>query len=872
MACHRHVAKSNANGTQTTNQQEGRRMTSDQNNVNKGCSVASDETHTTSENEGRGMASVEQDTKGFCIMSNENSCIQVDADCQPKSDQKGQKSTKKRHITALHATATAQVSIKSGDAMDLTFPMQPETGEVCADADFGDMSQIVDLAQGGQRVVFDYEGTQEGEVAQPASQAASQENATGTNASADQAQEELQAGHDQPTIAQEVTGIGADATAQGTAKDTTDQPATAQEATDTQTTDADFSDMEAVARAAQSGPRIDLTIVADAQEVEWTEGMRDEGLLAEDDLTPEMHLARAQAILTSNKEKSSTRSAMYILGRLVGGTYITETKAGVIFAEAKGRSLDKYEMKALEDGRKAPFVKLPAKFEWPTIVGFAEDSETKFDTRILPIKLRVCVDEIAEKIEIPSQVVLLSALTSLAAVAQRKYRLRVNDGYIIPCNLFSITILPPSNRKTSVTKIFQRKLDELSNRENERTKDTRLQNENSIKACKSAIARLQKKFADISAKASFNCHTELEKLKSQIKEITDAMPEEIHDTRLYIGSDTTPEALFFHMRYYGGYACVFDDEGSLFDILSGAYSNGKNVNIDIFNKSFDGSNYYRTRVGRSSDEDNGRTDAIENATLSINLNIQPEVFNGSAESMSKLKGKGLLARFIFTRPKSLMGSRKNQNIAPDKERLEPFLSILDDVFSVILSSNESIEQKNLISYSQEAIDVRKEYEDVIEKALGENGAFAEMRDVGGKLMGQVDRIASLLHIINFPKDAHENTISSDTVSRAIHIVKELTPYATRVYEDSNADESIPLAKKILQWIKRKNISYFRLKDAFTALKYSPEVKSRQDNLLSPLAALIERGYIVSAEPPKIPRSGRPTKQETFFVNPATKSL
>ena len=55
-------------------------------------------------------------------------------------------------------------------------------------------------------------------------------------------------------------------------------------------------------------------------------------------------------------------------------------------------------------------------------------------------------------------------------------------------------------------------------------------------------------------------------------------------------TDTTPEALAAELVKNGEKIGILNDEGGIFDILSGLYSSGT-ANIDLFLKAYDGSPY-----------------------------------------------------------------------------------------------------------------------------------------------------------------------------------------------------------------------------------------------------------------------------------------
>jgi hypothetical protein len=94
---------------------------------------------------------------------------------------------------------------------------------------------------------------------------------------------------------------------------------------------------------------------------------------------------------------------------------------------------------------------------------------------------------------------------------------------------------------------------------------------------------------------------------------------------------------------------IVSDEGGIFDILAGRYSNGV-PNLDLFLQSHAGS---PVRVDRGSRP----AVVMENPALTMVLSVQPDLLNGLA-SKPGFRGRGLLARFLYMLPVSTLGRRQ----------------------------------------------------------------------------------------------------------------------------------------------------------------------------------------------------------------------
>ncbi|SHN71583.1 Protein of unknown function [Desulfovibrio litoralis DSM 11393] len=83
-------------------------------------------------------------------------------------------------------------------------------------------------------------------------------------------------------------------------------------------------------------------------------------------------------------------------------------------------------------------------------VPFDEHQPPTIDHNILPGIISEFASAVAKSIQVPFELSLVNALGAVAAVAQRKFRVQVHDGYSEPLNIFALAILPPGERKSAV--------------------------------------------------------------------------------------------------------------------------------------------------------------------------------------------------------------------------------------------------------------------------------------------------------------------------------------------------------------------------------------------------------------------------------------
>ena len=198
---------------------------------------------------------------------------------------------------------------------------------------------------------------------------------------------------------------------------------------------------------------------------------------------------------------------------------------------------------------------------------------------------------------------------------------------------------------------------------------------------------------------------------------------EVVPLRLY-AADVTPEALSAVLSAQGGRAAILSSEGGIFDILSGAYS--QNVNLDVFLKGYSGDSIRVDRIGRPSE-------FINNPALTISLMLQPDVLE-KVMSNPRFKGRGLTARFLFSIPKSTVGSRRFRVTPVDDETKDAYREEILDM----LEDETELE----LTLSEEAYKLLEAFSMEIEAKLPTE--YEPLEGWAGKLAGNTVRISALL--------------------------------------------------------------------------------------------------------------------------------
>jgi replicative DNA helicase len=296
--------------------------------------------------------------------------------------------------------------------------------------------------------------------------------------------------------------------------------------------------------------------------------------------------------------------------------------------------------------------------------------------------------------------------------------------------------------------------------------------------------------------------------------------------------DVTPARLASLLSQSGGRIAVVSPEAGVFQRMA------SDAGLDIFLKGHAGDTIRIDRMGRGSI-------LVERPSLTVALTVQPEVLRGLA-ARPHLRGRGLLARFLYSVPASMMGRRLVDPPQVPGEVLEGYrdgmrrLLELDGERAVRLSPEA---ESAWISFSRE-----------LEPRLGEDGDLGAMADWGGKLAGAVARVAGLLHLARHSDcDA---LVSAATVASAADIGCYLTHHAKAAFARMEADpvaQVLEDARRVVRWIRERRLPVFAARDAFEALKGTFKSMSR----LRPALEMLEGfGYLRLADQPERSGPGR----------------
>jgi replicative DNA helicase len=255
---------------------------------------------------------------------------------------------------------------------------------------------------------------------------------------------------------------------------------------------------------------------------------------------------------------------------------------------------------------------------------------------------------------------------------------------------------------------------------------------------------------------------------------------------------------------------------------------------------------------------------VERPCLTIGLAVQPEILRGLA-GRPGFGGRGLLARFLYSLPASLVGRR--QPGAP------PVLAAVADRYALELQALAATlavpaddDGPALLTLDPAAGELLLAFERELEPRLAAAGGdLAHLAGWAAKLAGATCRLAALLHLAEHLRDGWAQPITGDTFAGAARLAGYLVEHARAVFDLMGADARTDDARWLLDWVVRTGRAQFSRRDAHAA---APRGRFGKAADLEPALTLLEEhGWLrrVDADPTG-PKGGRPPSPR-FLVNP-----
>jgi hypothetical protein len=474
--------------------------------------------------------------------------------------------------------------------------------------------------------------------------------------------------------------------------------------------------------------------------------------------------------------------------------------------------------------------------EWEQPIALAREATLPvFPVHVFPDWLADFVTAEAVATQTPLDLPGMLALAALATAAGGRARVEPSAGWSEPTNLYQAVAMAPGNRKSPVYSAMAAPLWAVD----------QTMAQASLRDIVDATARkdVANTAAAVAAREAANAKADQADAKMADAIAAAEMAEAITvpvQPRL-LADDATPEALASLMAAQGGRIAVLSDEGGVFDLMAGRYSNGL-ANLDLYLKAWSGTPHRVDRKGRAAE-------FIARPALTMGLAVQPDVLRAIA-TRPGFRGRGLLARFLYSLPVSPLGRR-----AIDPPPVPAgIMHTYDMNLSALVRSLAEWTDPVVLVPDDDAKVLLQAFQSDLEPRLGPDGDLAHIADWASKLAGQLVRVAGLIHLATHLRDGWRKPVEARTMAAAIAVGHYLIPHALAVFDLMNDDPLTGHASYVLDWLAAHDRDRFVPRDLYSANRHRFPTADDLSPVLDHLEAF---GWIRPVSQPKAPGRGRP---------------
>ena len=481
------------------------------------------------------------------------------------------------------------------------------------------------------------------------------------------------------------------------------------------------------------------------------------------------------------------------------------------------------------------------KSKWDDPLPIERFEPARFPIDVFADDIAGFVKNVAEMTQTPVDMAACAAIAVMSLAMQKKYVVKLKEGWVEPLNTYTLIIALPSERKSPV---LRQMLDPVKMYEKRYNKEHSAEFE---------FSKSQKRILEARKKS-------IEDAVIKGKETSDKLQEIIDETLNFVEKnpiemfldDVTPEMLITYLAKNGGHGAIVSSEAGILITLNGRYTS--EGNIDGVLKSHSGDDIKVNRVSRKGDK-------VENPALTILLMAQPkiatDIFNND-----DFMGRGLNSRFLYCMPESMVGNRSTNSPGIDLIAKKAYS---DRVNNFLEESYP--EEPRVITLSKKAEDLFDSFREEIEPMLKKE--LKDMSDWAGKLSGEVARLAGVLYRSSVTVDSgflagetDAPVIDENIMAKAISLGRYFLSHAKTVYNVIPENSLYRDCVMILDTIRKKGYKEFSRR---TIMRSCGKFKKTAD--IQPVLDYLEDyGYIAkkSIQDMKI---GRPSNF-SYLVNPA----
>ncbi|AND42626.1 YfjI family protein [Cytobacillus oceanisediminis] len=434
-------------------------------------------------------------------------------------------------------------------------------------------------------------------------------------------------------------------------------------------------------------------------------------------------------------------------------------------------------VKALETDRVSK-PSLSEEEEWSMPVTFDEYDTIPFPIEIFPATIQNMVKAVAIDTQTPIDLAAMVCIGVLSTALSKKFAIEPKTGWKEPLNTYTATLLPSGLRKSAVynamTKVLYKYAQELYEEMEPKIEKRKLKRQ----ALEKRIDKLQTDYAK----------TNNPELLQEIEAISDELQKhpELSAPKLTVDNETS-ENLVIELKKNNEKISIMSPEGDLFIKFNDPAEKGKH---DVYLKGYSGDHLQVGRVSRPGE-------ILTEPLLTICIVAQPTVVQNFP---SYVHERGIPARFLFSMPNDNQGFREPFPPSTAVEISRAYQELIRKL--LMFTPNETI----CLRLSEDSINILKDLIMDIEKEFRDNGIFeGHLRFWGSKLVGQILRVAGLLHVAHSADSSNLEEITSevslDICKKAFLLKDYFITHAQKVFgvmkRNDTFNDAIYLRDKIL---------------------------------------------------------------------------
>jgi len=460
-------------------------------------------------------------------------------------------------------------------------------------------------------------------------------------------------------------------------------------------------------------------------------------------------------------------------------------------------------------------------------------------------QLRDYVVGVAESFQVPVDLPSMLAIAAFGLAASRCYEIEAQRDWREVIAIYVLILLRSGERKSAV---FSRLIGPIyawqQHQASGMAKD--------ISAFQNEVAVLKEKVRRGRRKAAVQDEAEdsdesLDDLTRNLAALQQSEPK----PPSMVASEATTEAIADMLFENNERGLLASPEGDAIDVMLGRYGQGR-PNFGLWLSGHAGDAITIRRKSRA-------PLSLNKPVLTVAMTIQPAAAKDLLES-KQAEGRGILARFLYSAPATRVGYR---SLTPNSVPTE-----LSDWYGARLHQlldTPVPDEPRLLRLTDEASDLLLVFRERVEVDLRPSGLLGDQNPWGSKLPGAILRIAAVLHLVGNAGFGN-GLVDLATMNAALSWAPYLIAHQELVMWQGGEDPNLIIAKRIIAWIRRKQLSELSRNDAFNAVR-GAAVQSAKD-VIEPMDLLVDHGALRPLPPkPRPPSAAGRLPSPLYEVHP-----